>query len=155
MVDEIKSNLEPIEESDLNLKEKFTGGGIKKETFAPLSAKEIKPLPAIEKIPAEEERAPEKEETYAKILSKIPAVAPAATTSDDDIKNDAQAANAEIDIESKITNLVQLAEAKGIPHAVKVARHMEDNYALDELHDRMLGEEFHNALVQKGMIKEF
>ena len=31
---------------------------------------------------------------------------------------------------------------------------MEDNYTLDEFHDRLLGEELHKALVDKGIIKE-
>ena len=79
---------------------------------------------------------------------------PVTLTSDTDVATDAATTNSGIDAESKITNLVQLAETKGIPHAVKVARHMEDNYTLDEFHDRLLGEELHDALVKNGMIKE-
>jgi hypothetical protein len=47
-----------------------------------------------------------------------------------------------------------LAEAKGVVHAVKVAQHLEDNYLLDELHDRLLATDLHDALVKKGMITE-
>ena len=43
---------------------------------------------------------------------------------------------------------------KGVVHAVKVARHLEDNYALDEFHDRMLADELHEALIKKGLIEE-
>lgn len=158
MADEIKSNLEPIEESDLNLKEKFTGAGEapksaenkteEKEIIMPAGGAEIAPEKAERK-----EGAIEREETYSKILSKVGAQTHQ-TTGGDEVKSDAETANAGMDAESKITNLVNLAQAKGIPHAVKVARHMEDNYTLDEFHDRMLAEELHNALVSKGMIKE-
>jgi hypothetical protein len=71
------SNLEPIDESDLDLKGKFFGGGeaAKKDAGADdlfLGMKEIKtpefPQPEKKQL---EERALEKEKTYSKILSKI------------------------------------------------------------------------------------
>jgi len=148
MTDEIKSNLEPIEEGDLNLKEKFTGGG-KVESIARDKKEETFPTP--EKI-ERKEGVVEKEAAYSKILSKLPAQSQKVQT--DDVATDANLANTGIDAESKIGNLIKIAENKGIPHAVNVARHIEDNYILDEFHDRMLGEELHNALVAKGMIKE-
>ena len=148
MADEIISNLEPIGDEDLNLKEKFTGGGkppvtieSQKENVAPIEAK-----------PEKKEGVIEKEAAYSKILSKVPAQNK--TAPDEDVAADASAVNTGIDAESKINNLVKLAETKGIPHAVKVARHMEDNYTLDEFHDRLLGEELHKALITKGIIKE-
>ncbi|MDO9230991.1 MAG: hypothetical protein Q7U36_00730 [bacterium] len=148
MTDEIKSNLEPIEEGDLNLKEKFTGGG---KVESVLAKKSEETFPTPEKIERKEGMM-EKESAYSKILSKLPAQSQKVQT--DDVAVDAVSANTGIDAESKIDNLIKIAENKGIPHAVKVARHMEDNYVLDEFHDRMLGEELHNALVAKGMIKE-
>ena len=148
MTDEIKSNLEPIEESDLNLKEKFTGGG-KVENIARDKGEEAFPTP--EKIERKEGVA-EKEAAYSKILSKLPAQSQKVQT--DDVATDAISVNTGINAESKIDNLIKIAETKSIVHAVKVAQHMEDNYILDEFHDRMLGEELHNALVAKGMIKE-
>lgn len=148
MVDEIKSNLEPIEDGDLNLKEKFTGAGgteslpeEKKEAIFP-----------VEKQPERKEGAVEKEDTYSKILSKIPPQSQKAQIGD--VAEDAEGANTGIDAENKVDNLVKIAQAKGIPYAVKVARHMEDNYALDEFHDRLLSEELHSALVKGGLIKE-
>ena len=39
-------------------------------------------------------------------------------------------------------------------HAVKVARHLEDNYVLDEMHSRLLSQELHDALVKKGFLKD-
>ncbi len=148
MTDEIISNLEPIEEGDLNLKEKFTGGG-KAESVLAKKNEEVFPTP--EKI-ERREGVVEKESAYSKILSKLPTQSQKVQA--DDVATDAVSANAGIDAESKIGNLITIAENKGIPHAVNVARHMEDNYILDEFHDRMLGEELHNALVAKGMIKE-
>ena len=59
-----------------------------------------------------------------------------------------------MDAETQIQHLVDLAQQKGIMHAVKVARHMEDNYILDTFHDKMLADELHDALIKKGMIKE-
>jgi hypothetical protein len=152
MTDEIISNLEPIEEGDMNLKEKFIGGGgtgkmeMGKEEMA-------NPVEKIIEKPAErKEGVVEKEAAYSKILSKIPTQSPAVPA--DDVAMDATSANSGIDAQSKVTNLVKIAETKGIAHAVKVARHMEDNYTLDEFHDKLLGEELHSALVTKGIIKE-
>jgi hypothetical protein len=152
MSDITKPNLEPIEESDLNLKEKFLGGGtVKKEA---VSSEVIVETPKTPEVSLERrEGAVEKEEAYSKILSKVNSQKQT-LTAEEDVKTDADNANSAIDAESKISNLVALAETKGIAHAVKVARHMEDNYTLDEFHDRLLGEELHLALLQKGLIKE-
>lgn len=153
MGDETKSNLEPIEEGDLNLKEKFIGGEeAKKEKEEPVKPSEEK-IHFIEGAAERKEGAAEKETAYSKILSKIGSQK-RISHSDEDVAADAGTANAGIDAENKINNLVNLAQAKGIAHAVKVARHMEDNYTLDEFHDRLLGEELHEALVKKGLIKE-
>ncbi|MCX6761407.1 MAG: hypothetical protein NTY33_00965 [Candidatus Moranbacteria bacterium] len=145
--------LEPIEEGDLDLKTKFLKGGVSPEKMAApsLPKAEAEKAPAPE-APERKEGRMEKEDAYAKILSKAPVQNQNMPVAD--VATDATSANAEIDVESKIGNLIKLAETKGIPHAVKVARHMEDNYALDEFHDRMLGEELHKALVAKGMIRE-
>lgn len=155
MAEETKSNLEPIEESDLGLKEKFIGGAkIEKKESAGGNVPELKTeeMHSIEGGAERKEGAAEKEAAYSKILSKVSSASQAVKK--EDVAADAETANVGTDAESKIKNLVVLAQTKGIPHAVKVARHMEDNYTLDEFHDRLLGEELHSALVQKGMIKE-
>ena len=146
--------LEPINESDLDLKDKFLGGE-KPPLEKPASAEgsKIEAIPAKEQAVERKEGAAEKDTAYSKILSKMPAASPA-ISQDEEIASDATAANQGMDADSKIKNLVNIAEAKGIPHAVKVARHLEDNYTLDEFHDRLLGEELHDALVKKGLIKE-
>lgn len=144
MVDEMKSNLEPIAEGDLNLKEKFSGGA--QETSKSITEK----IPAVETA-ERKEGAMEKDSAYAKILSKIKT---ASSAVQDDVSTDAKTASEETDYENKIIKLVEIAETKGVAHAVKVAQHLEDNYFLDELHDRLLAEDLHNALVKKGMIME-
>ena len=151
MVDEIKSNLEPLDEGDMNLKEKFLGD---KNIDAANLENKTEIVHSIEGTVERKEGDAEKEVSYSKILSKMSSQKPVTLTSDTDVATDAATTNSVIDAESKITNLVQLAETKGIPLAVKVARHMEDNYTLDEFHDRLLGEELHDALVKNGMIKE-
>jgi len=149
MADETKSNLEPIEEGDLNTREKFIGGSATENKL-----EEKKEIPhSIEGQVERKEGVAEKEVSYSKIISKIkPQKKP--VHADDDVASDAEVASEGIDAENKISNLVDLAQAKGVTHAVKVARHMEDNYTLDEFHDRLLGEELHDALVKKGIIKE-
>lgn len=155
-----QTNLEPIEEKDANLKEKFPGGS---EANQPeeLKISEIKTeKPAPEQLPKMEQEQPperkegamEKEDAYAKILSKV---ADGRTAKDEDVSADAEIAMQEKDAEAKVNNLVTLAETKGLAHAVKVARHMEDNYVLDEFHDKLLADELHEFLAKKGLIKEF
>ncbi len=156
MPDQTRKNLEPIEESDLDLKDKFLGEKKTPEKVAKEDKETIvEKVPAPENLSEKKERkegAAEKEEAYAKILSTNPTPS---LPQDNQIASDADAANKEKDAESKINNLGNLAEIKGIPHAVKVARHMEDKYVLDEFHDKLWGEELQKALVEKGLIKEF
>lgn len=142
--------MEPIEEKDLDLEGKlkhgapvFSGG-----ENIPESAPDI----AIEKESPQEISASEKDDSYGKILSKV-------QTQTDDVKQDevvmdAEAGVQKTDAESQVQHLVDIAQQKGVMHAVRVARHMEDNYILDTFHDRMLADELHDALVKKGMIKE-
>jgi hypothetical protein len=154
------NNLEPIEEGDLNLKEKFSAGNenLPAEKNANQEA-ELKAGQAgvIEEAPKPEagfekkEGQAEKEAAYAKILSQT---SNPALSTEKDVSQDAETAMREKDAESKVNNLVSLAETKGLAHAVKVARHMEDNYILDEFHDKLLSSELHDFLVKKGLIKE-
>jgi hypothetical protein len=151
MPDETRSNLEPIEESDLNLKEKFIAGTQPKKLSEIISENKMENPNLPEKDMERKEGKAETEEAYNKILSKTAAPMPAV---DEDIANDAkEIVSREMDAESRINNLVGLAEAKGVVHAVSVAKHMQDNYILDEFHDR-LADELHDALIKKGLIKE-
>jgi len=139
------SNLEPIEESDVDLAHKFKVGNENPQGFKSDSS-------AVEKEVPRETVAAEKDVSYDKILSKVQSH-PVAVSSDDDVKKDAQSAFEKMDIEGKIQHLVDLALLKGVLHSVNVARHMEDNYVLDMLHDKLLADELHDALLKKGLIK--
>jgi len=141
----IKSNLEPIEESDLDLEKKLTQGGL--EVHA-----EEKPVFTVEKEQPQEISAAEKDSAYGNILSKVQT-----QPTDDqvhDVAGDAQTTYQKSDAASRVQHLVDLAMQKGVVHAVKVARHMEDNYVLDSFHDKLLSNELHDALLAKGLIEE-
>ncbi len=155
MADAPKSNLEPIEESDVDLASKFGGKSKSVEIVSDAgTVPEVKEVPAVpEQTIERKEGGAEKEAAYAKILSKAPVQAPA-TSDEEEVKKDAQAVSLEQDAESRISNLLGLAQAKGVIHAVKVAKNFEDNYVMDEFHDRLLADELHDALIQKGLIKD-
>lgn len=143
----INPNLEPIDESDLSLAEKF--GHIDKES---LENKKESSVLAPEKETAAEISSAEKDNTYSKILSKVAQKSP--VVNDDEVKSDADLISKKMDAENAVGHLVDLAMHKGVAHAVKVARHMEDNYVLDMMHDKMISEEFHRALLEKKLISE-
>jgi hypothetical protein len=143
--------LEPIQKGDLNLKDKFvekikspekdlSGEKTEKE------AEEIKYAPEKNK----EEAVEKKEETYSKILSRVASYKPADT---ENLEADAKMVSAEKEAEAKVVKLVGLAKEKGVIYAVKVARKVEDNYTLDEFHDR-LAHDFQAALIKEGLIKD-
>ncbi|EKD46474.1 MAG: hypothetical protein ACD_67C00225G0002 [uncultured bacterium] len=143
----MKSNLEPIEESDLDMEGKIKRG------VTGSSLEQQVPFAEVEREVPQEISAAEKDDTYGKILSKVQ------VQSDDVfdqavVADDAKVGAQKIDAESQISHLIDIAGQKGVIHAVKVAQHMQDNYVLDTFHDRMLAEELHDALVKKGMIKE-
>lgn len=145
------SVLEPIQKEDLDLKDKFLGKTESPEKNS-LSENIQKESGEIKYAPEknQESVAEKKEEAYSKILSQVTSYKPADT---ENLVEDAKIVNAEKAAEDKITKLVGLAKEKGVIYAVKVARHVEDNYTLDEFHDR-LAHEFHAALLKEGLIKE-
>jgi hypothetical protein len=134
-------------------------------------AKKIEPEPKIVKAEAvpdkilekeapfqfeEESRqeisAAEHEGAYHQILSKVTATG--ATIAQNEIKEDAQKVYEKQDAEGQVQHLVDIAMQKGVYHAVKVAQHLESNYVLDQFHDKLLSDELHSALIQKGLLKE-
>ena len=142
------SNLEPIEESDLNLERK-----IKESDVSGQIGQEKEALFSVETESHKEISAAEKDSAYGDILSKVQTSAP----SDDDksqVAFDAAQGVMKTDAQTQIQHLVDIAMQKGVVYAVKVARHMEDNYILDSFHDRLLAEELHDALMQKGLITQ-
>mgnify|MGYP006877896640 CR=1 FL=1 len=143
--------LEPIDEKDLDLKNKFVEK--KPEEGVVEGAPAEKSVVAFPDQQVErQEGAAEKDDAYAKIVSKIKTTSPG--TDDAQVKDDAQVAGQAMDMESRVNNLVDIAMQKGVMHAVKVAKHLDDNYVLDELHDRMVADELHDALMKKGLIEE-
>ncbi len=151
MSDEKTSNLEPIEEGDMSLAKKF--GHVEKSDIGTQRESDKESISFDEKKEvAQEIVSAEKDDSYNKILSKIK------KKSDDDgdsnsISLDAQSVSEKTDSESQIQHLVDIAINKDVVHAVKVAKHLEDNYVLDMFHDRLLSDELHDALIEKGLIK--
>ncbi|NTV41245.1 MAG: hypothetical protein HGA61_03140 [Candidatus Moranbacteria bacterium] len=145
----IKSNLEPIEESDLDLERKLKKGEVG------IFQKRESPVYAFEKETPVEIVSAERDNAYGKILSKVQMQATDDETGNqDEVFQDAQIGAAKENAQAQVSHLIDLAGQKGVVHAVKVARHMEDNYVLDTFHDKLLADELHSALVSRGMIKE-
>ncbi len=144
------SNLEPIEEKDLDLASKF-GEVSKMEHEGEKKAEET--VLKSEKEVAKETISAEKDSAYNQILSKLK-TPKAPSPSVEDVKSDAAKTALKQDAESQIQHLVDIALEKGVIHAVNVAKHLEDNYVLDMFHDKLLSDELHEALMKKGLIEE-
>lgn len=145
----ITSNLEPINDSDLDLSNKF--GHVEKGKAVSADDKKESIVFAVEKESPKEISGAEKDASYNEILAKLPQKS-TNDSDEEDIKNDAVEVSAKMDAESQIQHLLDLATTKGVVHAVKVAKHMDDNYVLDMMHDKMISDEFHNILVEKNFI---
>jgi hypothetical protein len=88
---------------------------------------------------------------YEEILSKVSPKGTAAASADEEVALDAKNISATIDEESKIQKLLDLASTKGVAHAVKVARSLNDYYALDQMHDA-LADKLYQGLLEQGLI---
>jgi hypothetical protein len=88
---------------------------------------------------------------YEEILSKVSPKGTSAPSADEDVTLDAKNISATIDEESKIQKLLDLASTKGVAHAVKVARSLNDYYALDQMHDA-LADKLYQGLLEQGLI---
>lgn len=127
----------------------------KKETpVAPVT--EAVPAPRPESVPAAEQVAERSNESahekYAAILTQSGLTDQAASVSTDDVHTDAEAVGQATDAASRVTQLVELAQVKGVAHAVEVARKMNDLYVLDTMHDE-LADKLYEALKAKGLIQ--
>lgn len=91
-----------------------------------------------------------KSERYSQILSQV---GRAQTTTDDEIDTDAHAVGAVEAAEEKVHKLVELAQVKGVAHAVRVAKRMNDLYVLDTMHDE-LADKLYDGLLAKGLIEK-
>lgn len=119
---------------------------------------EIPKSPVVEAVPgtpsspeakpeAPRERVAEK---YAQILSKVgtAAHAPIDPTA---VQADAASLGPEEDVQATVEKLVQLAETKGVAHAVRVAQKLSDFYILDTMHDR-LANDLYAELAARGLV---
>ncbi len=53
----------------------------------------------------------------------------------------------------QLKGLVDLSFAKGLSHATKVVRNLDNPYLMDEFHDTLI-DEFHKKLVDEGKLEE-
>lgn len=125
-----------------------------KESLEQVPAASSEKAPDIEKLAVPETGREKTEERYQEILSQVTPKG-STTSSDDDavIILDAKHIGALTDEESKIGKLLDLAQAKGVAHAVQVARSLRDYYALDRLHDE-LSDKLYQGLLDKGLIEK-
>ena len=143
----------------LNTKKKLINEEISASEKLPSQEGEMMPpaetmeIPSLERESggeAQEEKVSEKIETVRQAISAHKA--PAATTIADDAKTVAGIA----EYEKKVEKLVELALQRGPEHAIKVAQHMDanDNFTMDELHDKMIEDDLRKQLIAKGLLKE-
>lgn len=90
---------------------------------------------------------------YNEILSKTPASVTAPAHSDEDVASDAESIAGIVDEESKIQKLLDLAGTRGVVYAVKVARKLDDYYALDVMRDA-LADKLYEGLLSRGLIQK-
>lgn len=58
------------------------------------------------------------------------------------------------DPEDQILKIVELASKKDPYFAIKVAKHIDNNYILDKVHDRLTEDQVRDALIKKGLLEE-
>ena len=126
----------------------------KKETPAPVPEASIVFSPIkTESAPkaeaATEQAAESASEQYANILTPSSTTTP---VSPQDIDTDASSIGQAVDTVSRVNQLVELAQIKGVAHAVAVARKMHDLYVLDTMHDELV-DKLYDALKAKGLIQ--
>ncbi|MFZ2299871.1 MAG: hypothetical protein WAW00_01900 [Candidatus Moraniibacteriota bacterium] len=90
---------------------------------------------------------------YDEILAQVVSPSAADTYSDDAVASDVTNIDATLDEESKIRQLLDLAGTKGVAYAVKVARSLNDYYALDRMHDE-LADKLYAGLLARGLIRK-
>lgn len=107
--------------------------------------------PAFETETTPEARAERKSERFAQILSKVKTHG--AATTDDEVTTDAESVGVAEDAAAKVHKLIELAQVKGVAHAVRVAKRMNDLYVLDTMHDEMV-DQLYEGLLAKGLIEK-
>jgi len=156
----------PNQEKDASLEKKEPWPGIEGGSNGPeVTKEELKPKGSDKK--KKKETAPllkqlidQKAVTVEKILpqeSKKKTVARAIkkASRQDSLKTANYAANvaALSDAESQVEKLIELAEQIGPLKAIEVARHLDDNYVMDKLHDGLLEDRIRAILEEKGLLE--
>lgn len=93
---------------------------------------------------------------YHELLSRVTPTTSSPVNTDDDEHStvlDAKHIGALTDEASKVQKLLDLAQTKGVVHAVKVARSLRDYYALDAMHDELSGK-LYQGMLEKGLIEK-
>ncbi len=102
-------------------------------------------------IPEAEPVVPEAGAKYEKLLTAVAQSSSTTPASEGDAKGDVAHISTLENETEKVEQLVKLAEAKGLPHAVKVAEGLKDYYALDMFHDTLV-DDLYDRLIQQGLI---
>lgn len=137
--------------------EKIIGGEGKNQEEQKEAVSMIKEVPVSlsqETSETKVERESGKEQSGKKldeILLHQSSSSPSSSSLTQDYTIDAKSIGEEVDEESKIQKLLDLANTKGVVHAVKVARSLSDYYVLDRMHDELV-DKFYEGLLAKGMI---
>ena len=104
----------------------------------------------VEQI-AEQAATEQVNEKYAAILSKADKEGLSEPIIPD-VHSDAEKLGQVIDTTSRVNQLVELAQVKGLAHAVTVARKLNDLYILDMTHDQFV-DKWYEALKAKGLVQ--
>lgn len=128
-----------------------------KGEFSPVKASpsegELEIFPLETGIASNEQNEDRAEGKYKEILATVVPTTASSTHTDEDVLLDAKHINATVDEESKIQKILDLAGTKGVVHAVKVARTLDDYYALDQVHDA-LADRLYEGLLARGLIQK-
>ena len=90
-----------------------------------------------------------KGERYTQLLSRVQQT----SVDEADIEEDAKEIGAIEAAEQKVHTLIGLAQVKGVAHAVRVAKRMNDLYVLDTMHDE-LADKLYDGLLAQGLISK-
>lgn len=140
--------LEAIEDTDLDLESHF-GKNSSVDRLRPTEA----PTAERSQERAVERSSAESDSSYQKIIAKVQDASATQPVEENAVAQDASELHQAEGRESQVMHLLDIAKTKGVVHAVKVAEHAEDYFVLDQVHDKLLADEFHDALVRSDMIK--
>jgi hypothetical protein len=107
----------------------------------------------VEKSESRDTSLEQSEAKYDKILSRVAPTTATVSVADGDAAIDAKSLSEIADEQSKVQKLIDLAQTKGVEHAVEVARSLEDYYVLDRMHDEM-ADKLYEGLLEKGLIEK-